>query len=887
MVKSAIAVWHRLRAIVLRRRLDRDLDDEIAFHLEMRAAEYRTDGVSADQARLAARRDFGNVTSLKEHNRDMWTFPSFESIRQDVRYALRTLRRAPAFTTVALLALTLGIAGNTAIFSLVDAVRIRALPYAQPEQLVVLWGNVMRTTLERRGASYPDFIDWRAQSHTLEGLAAQDETMMTLSGVGDAKRIHVETVSAAYFPLLRVTAAAGRTFTPDEDAVPEKSPVAVLSDGFWRREFGGDPQVVGRTISLDARSFTITGVMPAGFRGLSDRADVWIPFVMSDSAAALNERGNRGFQVLARLRPGVTMAAAQTELDTICRRLEQAYPDTNEKRGVEVSPLDVELVGNFRPALRLLMAAVAFVLLIACANVANLLLARSEARQREIAVRTAIGAGWSRLLRQMLTESAVLTAIAAVAGLVLAELALTGLVRIAPISFPSFVQPHVNMRVAIFTIAVCAGCAVLLGLAPAVHGRISRLAEALKDSARGSTGRRGQRLRRTLIVIEVALAVVLLVGAGLMIRTVQHLAAIDPGFNPSQVLSARVSIPRVGSGDGDTPAPLAVSARVLLERVRALPGVTAASLVSDPPLSGLASAVFYSAEGQPAMNAQQRPRAYVHRASPDFFATLQIPLKSGRTFVEQDQRSDAGIVVVSDSVAARFWPGQSAVGKRIKLGGLNSSSPWLSIVGVVGEVKYRGLPENPTRDPDLYFPFLDRSQQVSLVIRSAVDPSSLVTPVRQVIREINPNIPVFAVTTMRDAVDEQTAQSRFTTWLMGAFAAVALLLASVGIYGVMSYLVLQRTREVGIRMALGATRQEIVRLVVGGGARLIVLGVLIGGIASLALARVSSSLFYAVTIRDAATVVAVGVLVVVGLAACYLPAMRAARIDPLTALRVD
>jgi predicted permease len=887
MLKSAIALWHRLRAIVLRRRLERDLDDEIAFHLEMRAAEYRTDGANPADAHLAARRDFGNVTSLKEDTRDMWTFPSFESIRQDVRYALRALRRAPAFASVALLALTIGIAGNTAIFSLVDAVRIHALPYAEPEQLVVLWGNVMRTSVERRGASYPDFLDWRAQAHTLEGLAAQDETMMTLSGVGGAKRIHVETVSAAYFPLLRVTAAAGRTFSADEDAVPQQSPVAVLADGFWRREFGGDPQVVGRTITLDGQSFKVTGVMPAGFRGLSDRADIWIPFVMSDSADVLNERGNRGFQVLARLRKGVTVDAAQAELTTICRRLQLAYPDTNEQRGVEVSPLDVELLGNFRPALRLLMVAVGFVLLIACANVANLLLARSEARQREIAVRTAIGADWSRLLRQMLTESAVLTAIAAVAGLALAEVALTALFRIAPISFPSFVRPHVNLRVGGFAVLVCTVCAVLVGMAPAVHGRVSRLAEALKDSARGSTGHRGQRLRRTLIVIEVALAVVLLVGAGLMIRTVEHLEAIDPGFNPSQVLTARVSIPRVESNESETPAPLAVSARVLLERVRALPGVTAASLVSDPPLSGLSSAVFYVAEGQPATNAQQRPRAYVHRVSPDFFATLQIPVKSGRPFVERDERPGADAVIVSENVATRFWPGQNAIGKRIKLGGLDSRSPWLSIIGVVGEVKYRGLPENPTRDPDIYFPFLDRAQQVSLVLRTAVDPSSLVAPVRQVIRQINPGVPVFAVTTMRDAVADQTAQSRFTTWLMGAFAGVALLLASVGIYGVMSYLVVQRTHELGIRMALGATQWEIVRLVVGGGARLIVTGIAIGGIASLLLARVSASLLYGVTVRDSATLIAVGVLAVVGLAACYLPAIRAARIEPLTALRVD
>ena len=364
-------------------------------------------------------------------------------------------------------------------------------------------------------------------------MAAQDETMMTLSGVGEAKRIHVETVSAAYFPLLRVKPALGRTSrltrTPFRRSVRWRSWPTASGGG----EFGGDPQIVGRASLLNAQSFTITGVMPAGFRGLSDRADVWIPFVMSDSAEALDERGNRGFQVLARLRTrGGDRAPRRPSSTRFAGASSRRTRTTNEKRGVEVSPLDVELLGNFRPALRLLMVAVAFVLLIACANVANLLLARSEARQREIAVRTAIGAGWARLLRQMITESAVLTAIAAVAGLALAEIALTALVRIAPISFPSFVQPHVNMRVAAFAVAVCTACAMLLGMAPAFHGRVSRLAEALKDSARGSTGRRSQRLRRTLIVAEVALAVVLLVGAGLMIRTVQHLAGDRPRLQP-------------------------------------------------------------------------------------------------------------------------------------------------------------------------------------------------------------------------------------------------------------------------------------------------------------------------------------------------------------------
>jgi predicted permease len=488
----------------------------------------------------------------------------------------------------------------------------------------------------------------------------------------------------------------------------------------------------------------------------------------------------------------------------------------------------------------------------------------------------------------MITESTVLMAIAAITGIGAAQLALSAVARLAPVSFPSFVQPHVNVRVAIFTVVVCALCALVLGLAPAAHGRIGRLAEALKDSARGSTGQRASRLRRGLIVAEVALAVVLLVGAGLMMRTVQQLAAIDPGFNPSNVLTARISIPRVEStANADTPGPLAVSATVLLERVRALPGVSAASLVSDPPLSGLSSAVFYAAEGQPAMNAQLLPRSYVHRATPDLFATLQISLRDGRTFLERETRQPADVVIVSENFASRFWPGQSAVSKRIKLGGLASSSPWLTIVGVVGEVKYRGLPENPTSDPDLYFPFQDRSQQISLVIRSTVDASSLVAPVRQVIRDVNPNIPVFSVATLRDMVDDQTAQSRFITWLMGGFAGVALLLAAVGIYGVMSYLVLQRRREVGIRMALGATPREIVRLVVRGGAVLIGIGVSIGAAAALLLQRLAATLFYGVTVRDGSSLLAIGLLAAVGLAACYVPAIRAARIDPLAALRVD
>jgi putative ABC transport system permease protein len=752
----------------------------------------------------------------------------------------------------------------------------------------MLWGNVMRTSIERRGASYPDFSDWRAQATSFEDLAAFDSARMTLSGAGEAARIIVEPVSSPYFGLLGVQPAIGRTFTADEDAVPQKIAVVVLSDAFWRGRFGADPAVVGRALVLDARPYTVIGVMPPGFAGLGDQADAWIPFVMSGSAETLARRGTRGFAVLGRLKGGVSNAAAQAELDAISRRLEAAYPETNEKRGVEVAPLDAELLGGFRPALRALMIAVAFVLLIACANVANLLLARSEARAREIAVRTAIGAGWGRLLRQLVTESLVLTGIAAALGVALAAAGLRLLLQTSPVTFPSFVQPQIDARVAAFTAGVSILAGVLLGMAPAMHARISRLSEALKESSRGNAGHGRRNLRAGLVVAEVTLAVLLLVGAGLMIRTVQHLVSIDPGFDPNGVLAARVSIPRqAAAAPSDTPAPLVVGARALLDRVRALPGVTAASLASDPPLSGLNSAVFYTAEGQEAVDARTMPRAYVHRVTPDFFSTLRIPLQHGRTFTESELTPAAQVVIVSENVVTRFWPGEDPIGKRLKIGALTSNSPWLTIVGVVRELKYRGLPENPTADPDLYFPFVDRSQQVALIARTGQDPAALVPALRQAISEVDPNIPVFAVFTMTEAISDQTAQSRFTTWILGGFALMALVLSAIGIYGVMSYLVSQRTREVGIRMALGATRGEIVRLIVGRGARLIGVGIAIGTAASLGLQKLMSALLYEASLIDPATVLAVGVLAAAGLLACYLPAFRAAQVDPLVALRAE
>jgi len=908
---TAIAAWKRLTAILHRRRLERDLDEEVAFHLAMREADYAREGLAPDSARDAARRRFGNVTHVKEQTHDMWTFAGFENLRQDARFAGRTLRKSPGFAIVAIAALAVGIGGNTAIFSMVDAMRTRAMPYAHSDRLVELWGNVMRAQVERRGASYPDFLDWRAQSKSFDDMAAFDGVTLTVVGAGGAgvndepERIQVEFVSAPYFSLLGVSPSVGRTFRADEDDVAKPVRVVILSDGLWKRRFGSDPGIVGRTVTLTPRTspaarpepYTVVGLMPPGFAGLTDAAELWVPFALYGPPQAVMNRGNHGFAALARLKPGVTLAAAQVEMDGISRQLERAYPDTNEKRAVELSPLDVELVGPLRGSLLTLLAAVGFVLAIACANVANLLIARSEARRREIAVRTALGAGRGRLMRQMITESCVLTMIGAGVGLVLARGAVATLLAQSPVTFPSFVAPGLDLRVAGFTILVSLVCGILVGIAPGLQARDLDLNPALKESGRGSDSRRSQRLRSGLVVVEVALAVVLLVGAGLMIRSVRNLIALDPGFDADSVLTLRVSIPRMAPTpsisapaavpQAGSPPPPVVEGRVLLDRLRTVPGITAASLATDLPLDGNANAGFYAAEGMPPVTAQNVPRAYIHRISREFFSTLRIPIVHGRSFTQAESVPGSPVVIVSERVTKRFWAGQDPIGKRIKFGPVQSDEPWLSIVGVVGEVKYRGLPDNPTADPDIYLPFADRSLQVGLVVRSSVPPASIAAPVRAAIRGLDPSIPIYSVASLESLVAGQTSQSRFTMWLMGVFAAVALSLAVIGIYGVMSYLVTQRTREIGIRLALGADGRDILRLVVGNGVRLIVAGIVIGVAAAFALQRLVESLLFGVTAADGASAGAVALLAVVALLACYVPALRATRVDPLKALRYE
>ncbi len=872
----------RLRALLHRRRLERDLQEELAFHLSMRAAH---------AGPAEAHRRFGNSTFYRETLQDMWTFRWIEALRQDLRFAARNIARAPGFAVVAVLTLALGIGANTAIFSVVNAVLLRPLPYSDPGRLTLLWGNVKRARVERRGTSLPDFLDWRAQSRSFEGMAIIMGGNPTLRG-DDPERLPAEFVSWQYFSLLGVEPVRGRLFRAEEDQAPQRDAVALLSEGLWKRRFGGDPAILGRSIRLDSRDYTVVGILPAWFHGNDDRAQVWLPSMMGISASDLNDRGGRGPVVLAKLKPGITRAQAQSEMDAICKALERAHPDSNEGRGVEVAPLDRELLGDLRQPLLVLLAAVGFVLLIACTNVANLLLARAEVRQREIAMRTALGASRFRVFLQLTTESLLLVSLGAAAGLLLAHYGIRLLLTASPITFPSFIDARIDPRVAAFTAVISGAVALVLGIAPALHLRAANLHDSVKQGGRTAGTRGGSRFRKALVVAEVAFAMLLLVGAGLLMRSLRELAAIRPGYDPSHVLTLRLSLPAPAPPAASAPtltaspdARTAVTAGEILTRASTLPSVSAAALGSDIPLAG-SDAVFYTAEGQPPVTAQNMPRAYLHRVTPGFFDALGIRFTAGRTFTEHEMQSDLTTVIVSENAVKRFWPGQNPIGKRIKGGGPTSSAPWMTIIGVVNEMKYRGLPDNPTNDPDLFLPFNQRARQFSLVIRTPLDPASLSAAVRGALHQAEPSAVIYNVSTLQELIATETSRSRFTGWLMTMFAGAALLLATIGLYGVMSYTVSRRTQEIGIRMALGAARSQVLRLVLSGGMGLIAIGLGLGAVAALALTRLLAALLYGVTATDAASfVLAALALALVAVLACLLPASRATRIDPAIALR--
>ena len=638
------------------------------------------------EAAYAARKQFGNPGLSKENIRAMWNMGTLESVVQDLRYAVRSLRKAPGLAVAVILVLALGIGSTTAIFSVVNAVLLRSLPFQDPDRLVLLWGNVQRQRLERRGASYPDYLDWKTETRSFQGMAAFDSGSFTLTGADETERLSGEWVSAGYFELLGIKPVMGRTLNPEEDRTGSGAPVVLIGEGLWKRRFGAAPEILGTQIQLNQRQFTIVGVLPGWFRGLTDTADVWAPYTASMSATSAAERGNRSFPAVARLKTGVPLRQAQAELDGVSKRLELAYPDTNSRRAVELAPLATETVGDLRTPLVILLGAVGLVLLIACTNVASLLLARSESRRQEMAIRAALGASRVRVVRQLLTESVLLATTGAALGLVLAFWAVRLLTTTTPISLPTFMNPQPDWTVAAFAVFVSVAVGILVGIAPAVQAGKQDVHATLKDSSsRSGVNLARQRVRSALVISEVALAMMLLVGAGLLMRSFLYLSAIEPGFDPKHVLTVTITIPRnraPGSEMTQTSPDQrsVVTGRQLLQRIRALPSVVTASIASDFPFSGDSSAFIYSGEGQSITDAQTQPRAYRHGVSPEFFTTLRVPFVAGRTFTDAEMEGHADVAIVTENLVKRFWPGQNPIGKRIKVGNPDSARPWWKIV---------------------------------------------------------------------------------------------------------------------------------------------------------------------------------------------------------------
>ena len=883
---------HSLSSIIRRSHKEQELSEELQFHLERQIDQNLALGMSSEDARYAALRLFGGVQQIKEECRDMRHVNLIENLVQDLRYGLRTLAKNPGFTTVAVLTLALGIGANTAIFSVVNAVLLRPLPFAAPHQLVTVVSTRLRGNVPDN-ASYPDFADWRAQNHVFSQMAACNTDNFTLTSQGEAMHIQGAIVSADLFSLLGVKPVLGRAFLPDEDKLPAANGAfaIILSHRLWRERFSADPGIVGRTIEIDNRNFTVVGVMPAGFQFpiQAEPADFWmtmaINFVTAPGQPSMaDQRGAHFLDVVARLKPRVSQAEAQAEMSTIVGRLNKQYPDI-APRGVEVVPEIDRVAGPARLALLILLAAVGCVLLIACANVANLMLARGASRQKEMAVRGALGAGRGRIIRQFLAESVLLALLGGVLGSALGLWGISGLISLLPVDIPRLTGARLDSAVLLFTALVSMLTGILFGLAPAVQ--VSRLdfVESLKGGGRGlSEGFQRSRGRGLLVVADVAVAAVLLVGAGLLINSFLRLQRVDPGFNPHRVLTFKMDLPYVRySGLSQTQF-----FERAIERLSHLPGVLSASAVLPLPLDGDEVGTVLTIEGHPVAETN-RPRTGYSWVEPGYFRTVGIPLMKGRDFTAADDLEATPAVIINETLARQFFPQQDAIGKRIKPGIDNGykTAPLREIVGVVGDVRQYGLASAP--GPEVYVPLAQSPLgSMNFVVHTDVDPLSVVGTVRQEMAEMDKNLPFYGVKTFHEYLGQGFAQPRFLTLLFGLFAALALALAAVGLYGLVSYFASQRTHEIGIRMALGAEERDVLRLVVGQGFKLTILGVAVGIAGSFALTRFLSSLLYGVKPTDPLTFIAVSLtLCAVALTASYIPARRAASVDPMVALRYE
>jgi putative ABC transport system permease protein len=815
----------------------------------------------------------------------------------DIRYGGRMLLKNPGITMVVIIALALGIGANTAIFSVVNAVLIRPLPYQESDRLVFL--NEKSPVLDEMSISYPNFLDWRQHNQTFEKIGVYNRASYNLSGAGEAERILTGQVSADLFSVLRVNAAQGRVFTNEEDK-PGGTPVVVLSYPLWQRRFGGQTSILNQPITLNGKSYTVIGIMPESY-AYPSRVEMWVPVGQLSDQAAWQSRGNHpGLYGIGRLKPGATFEQADADMNNVAANLEKQYPDSNTATRVRLRPLLEIFVSDVRRALWVIFAAVGFVLFIACANIANLLLARATARKKEMAVRTAVGASRWRIARQLLTESILLSLVGGAIGLLLAHWGIKLILYISPNAIPRSREIGLDWIVLAFTVGVSFFTGILFGLVPAIQAGEVDVHETLKETGRGTTGR--QWLRNSLVVVEVATTLVLLIGAGLMIRSFYLLQKVNPGFSHEHLTSFSVSLPEKKYTTEEQNASFY---NRLLENIRALPGVETAAAASGLPLGNNGWQTSFIVDGQPVPERERTPLMEACLVTPDYFRAMNISVLRGRVFTDRDDRSHlagrdlsklndiqraiagGNSIVIDEEFAKKYWPNEEAVGKRIRLG-RESDAPVLQVLGVVGRVKMESLNQNSDRVQG-YFAFNQVPQgDMTVVIKGTSDPNQLINSVRGAVREIDPDQPIYSPRTMDEIRAESVAPERLNLTLLSLFAGIALVLAVVGIYGVMSYSVTQRTHEIGIRMAIGARPRDVFKMVLGQGMKLALIGVVIGLFSAYLLTRLMETMLFGVEPTDATTFAGISIiLITVALVACYLPGRRATKVEPTVSLRYE
>jgi len=898
-----MSLLSRFKGLFQINRLERDLDDELRAHIEMRTQDNLASGMSPGEARYDAQRRFGNSTLMKEDTRAMDIIGWIETTGQNLRYAARMLRRSPGFTLVSILTLALGIGANVAIFTVVDAVLLQPLPFPHPEQLVRVYDDVRNSNTHDVGMSVPELWDLRDHSGVFQDISVLFPADANLTGGDHPERIEFLGTSPNYFTLLGARPQLGRVFTTD-DAQPGFTLGVVISDAFWRRTFGADPQVLGRKIRVDNDLYTIVGVMPSGFRhpGRTLGADVDLWAAAGYSAAPFPSPVIRAARFLpgamGRLKPGLSVAQAQAKLDSFVAQLSRQFPDEYPSASgwsLRLVPTQQDVVGNLRTELLVLFAAVGFVLLIACVNLANLLLARSASRQHEIAIRLAVGAGRSRLVAQLLTESLLLATVSGATALLTVIWLKSSLLRFAPADLPRLNEVTLNPAVLFFAFFISILTGVFFGLAPALQTARAGQITGLREGSRGSGSSKHQlKFSRFLVASEIALSLILLIGAGLLLRSFWHLVEVRPGFEPHHLMTAKIwlAVPNDPLEDPyRLPEKRAAFHQEILRRISALPGVEQAALGNSAslPMDARHFQLPFAIENR-ALDSESRPVAEIATVTPAYFSVLKTPLISGRFFTDSDDTKGQLVALIDETLAHRYWPNSDAVGQRLLLGSArrqNSATPtpWLTIVGVVSNIKSDGF--DADNAPHIYRPqFQTPTYDGVVYLRTTADPGTLGEAVRREVQSVDPTIPVFGVRTMDFVLAKYLAERRFALNLIAVFAVVALLLASVGIYGVMAYTFSRRTNEIGIRIAMGAQRSDILKIAFAEGALLVAFGVLTGLVGSLALTRFLQSMLFDVKPTDPFTFTALAALLAaVALFACFIPARRATRVDPLIALR--